>query len=146
MKTLKATELTIKALKVLAAHGNEKQYEVLERVVVTEMAKKTPYVVRQGDILVERVTTDPRSKKHKKVPREKGRIILAHGEATGHAHAICELEAEMIELESGERFVLSESGISIQHEEHGRIDLPAGIYKVGRQREYSPEQIRNVLD
>lgn len=146
MRTIKATEVTVKALRVLAAHENSKQYEILERVVVAEMSKKTPYIVRQGDVLIERVNSDPRNKKHKKVPREKGRIVLAHGEATGHAHAICEPGAEMIELETGERFVISESGISIQHEEHARIDLPAGIYKVGQQVEYSPEEIRNVTD
>ena len=99
---------------------------------------------RQGDVLVERIR--PRSLKSAiKVERENGRIVLAHGEATGHAHAIAELGVEMFEVD-GQRLVFSETGFSIQHEEHSRIDLPAGTYRVTRQREYTPEQIRNVLD
>lgn len=34
----------------------------------------------------------------------------------------------------------------ITHQEHDTVILPAGNYKVIRQREYHPEAIRNVLD
>ena len=34
----------------------------------------------------------------------------------------------------------------LRHEEHAEITLPAGIYKITRQREYSPEAIRSVCD
>lgn len=103
-------------------------------------------VVRQGDVLVELVHDDPRAEPHKVVPRDGGRIVLAYGEATGHCHAIHEPQAEMIELETGERFVVSEVGIRIVHDEHHAIELPPGKYRIGRQREYSPEEIRNVAD
>lgn len=101
---------------------------------------------RQGDVFVERVSADVLDQPHKPVPRDKGRVILAYGEVTGHAHAICEPEAEMVELETGERFVSTTTGIKLVHEEHATIPLPAGTYKVTRQREYSPEAIRNVAD
>ncbi len=42
---------------------------------------------RQGDVLVirrRRVAAD----RLRPIAREDGRIVLAHGEATGHAHAI----------------------------------------------------------
>ena len=101
---------------------------------------------RQGDVLIERVAADPRKKPHKPIPRDAGRIVLAYGESTGHAHAIHDQTAEWIELESGDRFVCSAAGIRLVHEEHATVELPAGNYRITRQREYSPEQIRNVAD
>lgn len=101
---------------------------------------------RQGDVLLEKVEFDARALPHSVVPREGDRIILAHGEQTGHAHAIAEREAELIQLENGERFLVSERGISLRHEEHAAIKLPPGTYRVVRQREYSPGEIRPVRD
>ncbi|MGH9523996.1 MAG: hypothetical protein ACRD3E_15850 [Terriglobales bacterium] len=37
-------------------------------------------------------------------------------------------------------------GVRIVHEEHAPIVLPPGDYEIVRQREYSPEEIRNVAD
>jgi len=41
---------------------------------------------RQGDIFIKRVPALPTDLAE--LPREGGRVILAHGEVTGHAHAI----------------------------------------------------------
>jgi len=49
---------------------------------------------RQGDVLLRRVEHIPENVTP--VPRENGRIILAHGEATGHAHAILDEAAELV--------------------------------------------------
>jgi hypothetical protein len=98
---------------------------------------------RQGDVLVQRVRAT--KKRGKPIPRDQGRIILAYGESTGHAHAVCEPEVLFVEVD-GERLLMSESGFRISHEEHSPIDLPGGTYRVTRQREYSPEAIRNVAD
>lgn len=38
------------------------------------------------------------------------------------------------------------SGATFVHQEHGPITLPPGNYRVQIQREYSPEEIRNVAD
>jgi hypothetical protein len=110
------------------------------------MKRKLQHQFRQGDVLVERVDFDPTSKPHKAVPRDAGRVVLAYGEATGHAHAIAEADCEMVELESGERFIVTERGVSLRHEEHAPVRVPPGSYRVTRQREYSPEEIRNVAD
>jgi hypothetical protein len=48
------------------------------------MKNKTPKTYRQGDVLLIETTETARGKD----AREKGRIILAHGEMTGHAHEI----------------------------------------------------------
>lgn len=99
---------------------------------------------RQGDVLVEMVKAIPAGER-KPVARDNGRIVLAYGEATGHAHAICEADVEMIEV-GGERMLISETGFRIIHEEHAPIAVPPGNFRVTQQREYHPEAIRNVLD
>lgn len=101
---------------------------------------------RQGDVLIEQVATIPDGLVD--VPRDDGRLILAYGEVTGHAHAVvgdCQfLAADLEELE--ERFLRVESEAAVVHEEHDTIALPPGNYRVVRQREYSPEEIRTVAD
>ena len=105
---------------------------------------------RQGDVLIERVTNVRlnRRKKIKRVGRDRGRIVLAYGEATGHAHAVLDREAELYETDLGERFlwVLAEGGVTVTHEEHAAITLPPGTYRIGIQREYEPRGARNVAD
>lgn len=104
-------------------------------------------IYRQGDVLIEEVREIPSGAK-----RAKGKIILAHGEATGHAHTIEDRDsADWWVLpgrgtRSEEQYLEVEKGASVVHQEHAPIVLPAGRYKVTRQREYSPEAIRNVAD
>lgn len=99
---------------------------------------------RQGDVFITRVA-DEIPKDVKPMPREKGRIILAHGEVTGHAHAIKQRGAKLVSGPAG-RFLCVTSAVDLTHEEHGTITLPPGNYRVGIQREYSPEAIRDVKD
>lgn len=95
-----------------------------------------PY--RQGDVLIRRVEAIPDGLTP--VPLENGRVILMHGEVTGHAHAVvgeCEfLAADLSDLE--QRFLRIEQEAQVVHEEHASITLPPGNYEVRRQREYSP--------
>lgn len=44
-------------------------------------------MLRQGDVLLVEVTEEIPAEA-KKVERDHGRVVLAYGEATGHAHAI----------------------------------------------------------
>lgn len=103
--------------------------------------------VRQGDVLLERVASIPKGAKRK--PTDQGRVILAYGEVTGHAHAVQTdaevVEAFLVEL-NGKTYLSALGGGAVVHEEHGTIPLEPGIYRVVRQREYSPEAIRNVAD
>ena len=78
--------------------------------------------------------------------RASGHIL--EGEATGHIHRVapsCLATAEVYEID-GQLFMSSEEGISVVHDEHHTLELPAGNYEVIRQREYFPEQIRSVAD
>lgn len=109
---------------------------------------KTPFTVRQGDILI-LATTEPIPAAAQPVAREHGRIVLAHGEVTGHAHVIDSENALFLTVDLDEmtdRFLRVEQEVQVFHDEHGTITLPPGEYVVRRQREYSPEEIRRVTD
>jgi hypothetical protein len=101
---------------------------------------------RQGDVLIQPVDEIPAGLQP--VPLDNGRVILADGEATGHAHAVEGdvqfLAADLADLE--ERFLRVETEAHVVHEEHGTIALPPGNYRVRRQREYAPERPTYVAD
>lgn len=102
------------------------------------------WCVRQGDVLLRRVSRIPADA----APAEKnGRIVLAYGEVTGHAHAIEDLESvEVFVKADGTMYLQVATETALRHEEHGVILLPPGKYERVLQREYSPEAIRNVAD
>jgi hypothetical protein len=79
---------------------------------------------------------------------ERGRLVLAHGEATGHAHAVSAPTAQLL-MDSEEvdrRFLVLATEALLTHDEHAPIPLPAGAYQVVRQREYSATADRDVAD
>lgn len=102
---------------------------------------------RQGDVLLTVVEAKPSGKE---VERENGRIILAHGEATGHAHAIAAIDVTLLMDEKTLARHLDTRGAEwsiLDHEEHEALQLPSGkTIEVRQQREYHPEGLRNVLD
>ena len=105
-------------------------------------SQKTQY--RQGDVLIERVASIPKTTTP--VPTENGRIILAHGEVTGHSHSLAECDGTLTQ-ESGITYLEIKTALAmLTHQEHGTVEIPKGTYRVTRQREYSPEAIRNVVD
>lgn len=106
--------------------------------------KKNPFMVRQGDVMIVEVE---RKDDLQPVDREAGRIILAHGEVTGHAHAIASNDAMLfMDAKTLDRFLDVKAPVTLDHEEHSRIELPSGFYQVKQQREYRPEGIRRVVD
>lgn len=98
-------------------------------------------LLRQGDVLLVPVDALPVGVVAR--PRGPGRLVLAQGEATGHAHVIAEPGCELSVLPvTRERFlsVLAEAGVTLAHEEHGPIAVAPGLYEVHRQREYQPRR------
>jgi hypothetical protein len=96
------------------------------------------FLARQGDVLV--LSANRNTTPAAFVPRDGDRIVLAHGEVTGHAHAILEREADLYTIpDSGDRFlrIMAASGVALVHEEHDAIAIPAGDYIVRIQREYT---------
>jgi len=131
--------------------------------------QKFPTILRQGDVLLVAVLGAlhwPTA-----VSRDNGRVVLAYGEVTGHSHAIADEGAVLTvldhrtEMADAVRRLLADVGLpheirdedvvgvlevpaggKLVHEEHGTILLTSERYAVLRQREYSPEAIRQVAD
>ena len=104
---------------------------------------------RQGDVLIRRVAAIPAGAES--VARDNGRVVLAYGEVTGHAHALASPRVALFMdtgSGSGRRFLKVEVGapVALSHEEHSTVLIPPGDYEVIRQCEYAPEAIRNVAD
>jgi hypothetical protein len=96
---------------------------------------------RHGDVLLQQIRELPAGLEP--LPH----MILAYGELTGHAHRVIPATGgKLYRNEGGLVLHVFEDGLRVVHEEHASIDLPQGTYKVWRQREYSPEEIRIVRD
>ena len=111
--------------------------------------------IRQGDVLLVR-TSKSSEKDHVEVPREGGRLVLALGETSLHAHVIraqgarllyregisdrvlTTVEQCLLELEGGE----SAPGVP----RHAPVTVPPGTYIVRTQREWTGEEVRNARD
>ena len=100
-------------------------------------------IIRQGDVIL--VSADAVPDGGKELPRVNGRILLALGEQTGHAHAIADLSVKWIEVQ-GERFLQSDVPFTVQHEEHDAQYVAPGAWWVGVQVEHQREEIRRILD
>ena len=112
------------------------------------MDSKTQPRFRQGDVYLVRADGEIPSGVQP-VPREHGRIVLAYGEVTGHAHVITDADAELFATtaDAADRWLrVGPQGATLTHDEHAPITLAPGLYRTRIQREYSPEAIRNVAD
>lgn len=95
---------------------------------------------RQGDLLFMEVESIPKGAKLI------DNTIILRGEATGHAHRI--VNGQVFRTWE-QTYLQADQGAKVVHEEHGPIELDAGVYIVIRQREYDPEiaeQSRYVED
>lgn len=117
---------------------------------------------RQGDVLVVSIPLNDVPSTSTPIKREQGRAILAHGEVTGHAHAILDKHAELVtndeqlvsvdEAQELYLLVYGTDAVELVHDEHTTISLPGGTtdtpaaYRIVRQREYTPEAPRQVAD
>lgn len=97
--------------------------------------KKNPFLVRQGDVVLVAVTEIPVDAVT--VERDRGRVVLAYGEVTGHAHALTEEGVTLLKAANQDVFLRVVEPASLRHEEHNRIDVPPGLYRVVRQREWT---------
>lgn len=101
---------------------------------------------RQGDVFIEKIDSIPG--RAKPVERDNGRVVLAYGEVTGHAHAFLGKGVRMFRDDgtNGGAYIQVDGPSALTHEEHSAITIPAGAYKVTRQLEYTPQAIRQVAD
>lgn len=113
--------------------------------------KRKIEMFRQGDVLIERISaagkTDVSTAKH--APTDGHRVVLAYGEATGHAHAITLKRADdavLFDNGRGVRILRVNTETEMRHEEHAPIALAPGDYRVTIQREWDDVQERYVAD
>lgn len=106
--------------------------------------------VRQGDILLTKVAETSakpedlesglamlRSRPTDRREPEDGRIILARGERTGHAHTV---DADVAQLweGAGEVMLVVAEETDLEHEEHESLTLEQGVYEVQLQEDWRP--------
>jgi len=98
---------------------------------------------RQGDVLIVEVAKIPTRTKLDK----RARVLVAEGEATGHAHVLVPAEDATVLADADIEFIriMGANGL-LTHDEHTAIELPPADYRVVRQREYAPEENRLVAD
>jgi hypothetical protein len=105
-------------------------------------------MLRQGDVLL--VHTDDLPSAMDDVPPERRgsrlEYVLAHGEATGHAHAM--VADDRIALrrhpERGMFLIVQGWSVELRHEEHRPLPVPRGNYRIVRQRTYDLGRDRNA--
>ena len=101
--------------------------------------------LQQGDVLIVESKVPMGAKS---VPARGGRLILAEGELTGHAHAIEDCpEVELFEHD-GVLYLSAKEEATVTHEEHGPVKIPAGEYEIGivQEYDYDSEERKNVAD
>ena len=104
--------------------------------------------IRQGDVLLYPIAELPAGLK--KARRRRGRLVIAEGEVTGHAHCILDDVAELFcpaDLdEMADRFLVVQEECELVHDEHDTLTIPPGVYKLPAQREYTPAAPQRVAD
>jgi len=120
-------------------------------------------IYAQGDIIIELIKQTPQAAS--KVGAANGRetgidqdgsIVLARGEVTGHRHRFTGDSGVALFRDDGLArdvpdglyigHVKLDRPADLVHEEHDTITLPAGTYRIRRQREWTAEHARIVAD
>lgn len=96
---------------------------------------------RQGDVFLMEVSKLPDNATQETAI---DKIVLAYGEMTGHSHSVRTEDAKLYR-DHDDSYLVVETKASLVHEEHDTIPLPAGIYKVIRQREYNPRTLADYV-
>lgn len=100
---------------------------------------------QQGDVIMEPAGIPEGAKAV--AARERG-FVLAEGEMTGHAHVIDRVaDIEFMEKD-GLFYIVNKKPVTVRHEEHKPLTLPAGTWRVRGVREYDhfAEEARRVAD
>ncbi|QKQ76372.1 hypothetical protein [Nostoc sp. TCL240-02] len=96
---------------------------------------------RHGDVLIRHIASLPVG------AQKRVGATLAHGEITGHSHRIQQSDAVQLWTNGSDLFLeVKEPSATLVHEEHRAIELPQGLYRVWRQREYRPDAYVEVVD
>lgn len=98
-------------------------------------------IIRHGDVVLVRVDEEiPASAT--KVGADPRGVVLAEGEATGHAHVIADQSAAVLFGVEGAdwRWLEVNVPVPLRHEEHHDVILDPGRYRVSIKREYQEDE------
>lgn len=103
------------------------------------MPKLIPTQFRQGDVALCPVDSIPADAVD--VPLEGNRLVLMHGEVTGHAHAFYDTRhVKLVQTAKRERFLRVVKTSYLKHEEHTQVEVPPGLYRLPIQTEWTDAQ------
>lgn len=105
----------------------------------------------QGDVALTRVDSLPENMEA--AVAENGAFVIAHSE-TGHNHVVAEREAKFYNDPNdalvGYVVVAENEKAQLTHQRsydtHETVEFDTGVYRINRQREYTPEGFRRVAD
>jgi hypothetical protein len=137
-----------------------------------QITMKKALQIRQGDVYLIPVSKLPEGCIHIE-PEGGRRFVLAHGEVTGHAHAIYEFTpdqqaeqdlakaaevagaalerartrrtAQMWSAPNGEWYLEVRQESTMRHEEHSAPKIPVGIYHCPVQVEAGPDNMARIV-
>ena len=101
---------------------------------------------RQGDVLIMEGKESPDTGEF--IARDNGRVVLAYGEVTGHAHAIVSDGAKHYRSKTSvlKTYLSLVEPVMLRHEEHREIPIKEKFKEVRIQRQWSTERIKQVQD
>lgn len=104
--------------------------------------------IQQGDVNIESISTLPAGLKVKAKDVTRGKFVLAYGEHTGHAHVITPIEedtnVELFEDDNGVLYLKSDKDVTVKHEEHKPVTIPAGLHAIDIVREQN--HLKNAME
>lgn len=115
-----------------------------------DMKKKqstlNPAPFQQGDVLLFPGAVVPAGAE--RIKARQGKFVLAEGETTGHAHRVEAVDTADYWKAGDQTFLTLAEPATIEHEEHGHIELPAGNYEIRIVKEVDPftDEIKAVQD
>jgi hypothetical protein len=102
----------------------------------------------QGDLLITRVETLPDGITPAAI--ESGEYIVAHSE-TGHHHVVSAADCQVYETADPlVAYLVVDNTVEFRHKReshtHESIQAKSGVFRLDRQREYTPEGFRRAAD
>ena len=102
----------------------------------------------QGDLLITRVDELPNDVTPAK--SENGEYIVAHSE-TGHHHVVSAADCQVYETpDPFVAYLVVDNTVEFRHKRehhtHESIQAKSGVFRLDRQREYTPEGFRRAAD
>lgn len=102
-------------------------------------------IIQQGDVIIERVDTLPKGLK------KLNHGVLEEGETVGHYHQLADYHPDKVSVfedDNKNKFFQNVATMTLKHEEHNPVEIPAGTYRIRKVREFNHlnQLPRDVVD